>query len=70
MFSVFLLVGLAMGEKTCSPLCTMEYRPVCAGDGFSEPVVFGNPCGFNYYNCVNPDKRKSYFARREFRSDV
>jgi hypothetical protein len=58
MFSVFLLIGLVMGQKTCSPICTMEYNPVCAGDGVSQPVTFSNPCGLNYYNCVNPDKRE------------
>jgi hypothetical protein len=57
--SVFLLSGLAMGENTCSPMCTMEYNPVCAGDGVSEPVIFENPCGLKYHNCVNPDKSKS-----------
>ena len=61
MFSVvplFLLDGLAEAENKCSPVCSMEYKPVCAGDGVSEPVIFGNPCGFEYYNCANPDKRK------------
>ena len=55
---LFLLDGLAVAENICSPICSMEYDPVCAGDGVSKPVVFGNPCGFKYYNCVNPDKRK------------
>jgi hypothetical protein len=55
---VFLLVGLAVADKICSPICTMEYNPLCAGDGVSKPRVFGNRCGFEYYNCANPDKRK------------
>ena len=55
---LFLLDGLAVAENICSPICTMEYNPVCAGDGVSKPVIFGNPCEFNYHNCANPDKRK------------
>nr|AGM32078.1 salivary glands proteinase inhibitor [Coptotermes formosanus] len=35
----------------------MEYNPLCAGDGVSKPRVFGNRCGFEYYNCANPDKQ-------------
>jgi hypothetical protein len=55
---LFLLDGLVVAENVCSPICSMEYNPVCAGDGVSKPVVFGNPCEFENYNCVNPDKRK------------
>ena len=54
----FLLNGLAVVENSCSSFCTMEYNPVCAGDGVSKPVIFANLCGFEYYNCANPDKRK------------
>jgi hypothetical protein len=57
-FLVFLLDDMVLAENICSPVCSMEYNPVCAGDGVSEPVTFGNPCGFEYHNCANPDKRK------------
>jgi hypothetical protein len=55
---LFLLDGLAVAENVCSAICILEYDPVCAGDGVSEPVIFGNSCRFEYYNCANPDKRK------------
>ncbi|XP_023712742.1 turripeptide OL11-like [Cryptotermes secundus] len=54
---VFLLMGFVVGHQRCSPVCTLEYLPVCAGDGVSQPVTFPNRCGLNYYNCVNPDKQ-------------
>jgi hypothetical protein len=42
----------------------MEYKPVCAGDGISKPVTFGNPCELNYYNCVNPNKSELYMEAK------
>jgi hypothetical protein len=63
-FLVFLLDDMVLAENTCSPICSMEYNPVCAGDGVSEPKIFGNPCQFEYHNCANPDKRK--FHKNKF----
>jgi hypothetical protein len=56
--TLFLLDGLAVAENICPQFCSMEYKPICAGDGVAKPVVFANSCGFEYYNCANPDKRK------------
>jgi hypothetical protein len=63
-FLVFLLDTMVLAENTCSTFCTSDYRPVCAGDGVSDPIVFGNPCSFEYHNCANPDKRK--FRKNKF----
>nr|UMA83002.1 venom-related protein Kazal protease inhibitor [Conus ebraeus] len=40
------------GTCTCSPICTMEYDPVCAMDLDTKTTTkFGNPCGLNLAVC-------------------
>ncbi|PSN33322.1 hypothetical protein C0J52_24698 [Blattella germanica] len=48
------LVALVMGE-TCSPFCTLEYSPICAGNDQTKPMTFANKCLFNHYNCEHPN---------------
>ncbi|PSN33320.1 Vasotab, partial [Blattella germanica] len=53
---VLAFIGLATAEKECSPICTLEYVPVCGGGEGGETKTFSNKCEFNYYNCVNSEK--------------
>ncbi|KAJ9587113.1 hypothetical protein L9F63_028314, partial [Diploptera punctata] len=49
--------GAAIAEEgeadavQCSPICTLEYNPICGVNAKLETETFGNPCEFDYYNC-------------------
>lgn len=56
-------MSLILAEDECPTICTLEYRPFCAGPPGSTKEQwekFRNPCALDAHNCLNKTSKNSF----------